>query len=145
MKLPQVIKKGEWIDLYVPDYDDVQINKGKCALINLGIAMKLPEGFEAIIAPRSSTPKNFNVLLANSIGIIDNSYSGNNDEWKFNAYAIEDTYIKNKERICQFRIQLSQKATIWQKLKWLFSSGVELVEVENLDSIDRGGFGSTGR
>ena len=145
VKLPQIIKKGEWIDLYVPDYDDVQINKGKCALINLGIAMKLPEGFEAIIAPRSSTPKNFNVLLANSIGIIDNSYSGNNDEWKFNAYAIEDTYIKNKERICQFRIQLSQKATIWQKLKWLFSSGVELVEVENLDSIDRGGFGSTGR
>ena len=143
--MPQIIKKGEWIDLYVPDYNDVRINKGQCALINLGIAMKLPEGFEAIIAPRSSTQKNFNVLLANSIGIIDNSYSGNNDEWKFNAYAIEDTYIKNKERICQFRIQLSQKATIWQKLKWLFSSGVELVEVENLDSIDRGGFGSTGR
>lgn len=143
--IPKIINKGEWIDLYIPSYGDVEIKKGELKLIGLGIAMKLPDGFEALIVPRSSTAKNFKILLANSIGIIDNSYSGNNDEWKFNAYAIEDTYVKNNERICQFRIQLSQKANIWQKLRWLFTSGIELTEVKTLDDTDRGGFGTTGK
>ena len=143
VKMPTIIKKGEWIDLYVPEYGGLVLKAGVMKLIDLGIAMKLPEGFEAIIAPRSSTPGRHKIMLANSIGIIDNSYCGNNDRWKFCAYALCDTLISGGDRICQFRIQLSQKATIWQKLKWLFCSGVELIEVESLESPDRGGIGST--
>jgi dUTP pyrophosphatase len=106
--------------------------------------MKLPKGFEAIVAPRSSTFSKYKILQANSLGIIDSSYSGNEDEWKFPAIAFEDVAIDSNTRICQFRIQLSQKATVWQKLKWLLSSGIKIVEVDNLDDNNRGGFGSTG-
>lgn len=151
---------GDWIDLYARE--TISINgpiattlkrtkndsKRECVfeytLIPLGIAVALPKGYEAIVAPRSSTMKNFKVLQSNSIGIIDWSYRGENDEWKFPALALEDTTIEAGQRICQFRIQLSQKATIWQKLKWLFSNGVEIVEVKKLHSKDRGGFGTTG-
>ena len=72
------------------------------------------------------------------------SYNGNEDEWKFPAVAIRPTFIEKGTRICQFRVQLSQKATVWQKIKWLFTSGIKLVEVDNLDNTNRGGFGSTG-
>lgn len=72
------------------------------------------------------------------------SYNGNNDCWMFNAIAFRDATIPENTRICQFKIQLSQKATVWQKLKWLFSSKIEFVEVDNLNNNDRGGFGSTG-
>lgn len=72
------------------------------------------------------------------------SYCGNNDEWHFPAIAFRDTMILDGHRICQFRIQLSQKATLWQKIKWFLSSGVKIVEVESLDGTDRGGFGTTG-
>jgi dUTP pyrophosphatase len=106
--------------------------------------MRLPEGFEAHILPRSSTPKGMGIMCANSMGIIDNSYSGNDDEWKFPAIAIRDTTVSEGERICQFRICLSQKATLWQRIKWLFSSGIEIIETDELSSENRGGFGSTG-
>lgn len=145
VKMPQIIKKGDWIDLYVPKYEQIRLQKGELKLIDLGIAIKLPKGFEAVLACRSSTPKAFNIISANSIGIIDNSYCGNNDMWKFLAYAINDTTINPNDRICQFRIQLSQKASIWAKLKWLFCSSVELEEVEQLEDKDRGGIGSTGK
>jgi dUTP pyrophosphatase len=78
------------------------------------------------------------------MGIVDNSYSGNDDEWKFPAIAIRDTTVSEGERICQFRICLSQKATLWQRIKWLFSSGIEIIETDELSSENRGGFGSTG-
>ena len=105
--------------------------------------MKLPKGFEAVVLPRSSTFGKYNIIMTNSEGVIDNSYSGNNDEWKFPALAFQKTTIAQGQRICQFRIQLSQDATVWQKLKWLFSNGIRLERVESLDDIDRGGFGST--
>lgn len=164
IKLPQVIDKGEWIDLrasetitiHAPQAGTLKKHKveGKevshrdvnfnVKLIPLGVAIKLPEGFEAVVCPRSSTAKKFGIIQANSIGIIDNSYSGDNDEWKFPAISLRDTTIEKGKRICQFRIQPSQKATFWQKLKWVFSSGVEIVEVESLNMMDRGGFGTTG-
>lgn len=113
-------------------------------LIPLGVAMQLPKGFEALVVPRSSTYGKFGITQTNSIGIIDNSYCGNKDEWQFPAVALKDAVIEEGERICQFRVQLSQKATLWQKLKWLFYSGVKFVEVDNLKTVNRGGFGSTG-
>ena len=106
--------------------------------------MKLPEGYEAIIAPRSSSFKNYGIVQANSIGIIDNSYSGNSDEWMLPVISFKNITINKGDRVCQFRIQLSQKATIWQKIKWLLSSGIELEEVDDLNSNNRSGFGSTG-
>lgn len=113
-------------------------------LIPLGVAIQLPAGFEAVLHPRSSTFNNFGIMLANGEGVIDQSYCGNNDEWKFAAVALRDTTIDEGDRICQFRIQLSQKATVWQKIKWFFSSGVKIIEVNELNNPNRRGIGSTG-
>ena len=95
--------------------------------------MKLPKGFEAVVLPRSSTYKNFGIIQTNHMGVIDNSYCGDNDEWKYPVVAMRNTVINVDDKICQFRIQLSQKATVWQKLKWLFCSGIKLVEVNKLN------------
>ena len=113
-------------------------------MLPLGVAMRLPEGFEANIVSRSSTFKKFGFIQVNSFGIIDNSYNGNDDEWKDPVYFLKDGVISYGDRICQFRLNLSQKATVWQKIKWLFTSGFEFVEVDSLGSESRGGFGSTG-
>lgn len=141
------IAKGEWIDLETAG--DIIMQPGEYAQISLGIAMKLPKGYEAVILPRSSTYKHYQVIQANSAGIIDSSYSGTNDLWSFPCIYIgtsgKDMVIKSHARICQFRIQLSQKATAWQKLKWLFTSGLKFKEVDILDGTDRGGFGTTGK
>lgn len=112
--------------------------------IPLGVAIKLPDGFEAVINSRSSGPKKLGLFIPNGQGIIDNSYSGNDDEWNYVCSPMRAVSIKKGDRICQFRIQLSQKATFWQKLKWLLSSGVEIVEVSDLGDNNRGGLGSTG-
>lgn len=121
---------GDWIDLRAAE--DINMDGGKFKLIPLGVAMELPEGYEAIVAPRSSTFKNHGILMANSIGIVDESYKGDNDEWHFPAYAVKDTYIRKNERICQFRIIQHQPM-------------IHLLEVDHLGNTDRGGIGSTGR
>ena len=107
------------------------MKKGEFRLIPLGVAMELPEGFEALIAPRSSTFKNFKIIQANSLGIIDGSYCGDNDQWMFPAIALEDTHIHVGDRICQFRIVRNQPSLFF-------------FTVENLNNKDRGGIGSTG-
>ena len=123
------IDKGDWIDLRAAE--TVNLKAGEFALINLGISMKLPVGYEAHIVPRSSTFKKWGILQTNSMGIIDNSYSVTNDVWKFPALAIRDTVINENDRICQFRIVKKQPQ-------------VKFIEVDKLDNTDRGGFGSTG-
>ena len=143
--IPHFIDKGDWVDLIAAE--DCKINrKGGYTAFSLGVSMELPEGYEAILAPRSSTPKKFGFLVPNSFGIIDNSYCGDNDIWRMTAYCIRQggTTIKYGDRVAQFRIQLSQRATLWQKLKWLFTSKIEFVEVDHLEGLDRGGFGTTG-
>lgn len=143
--VPKVIERGDWVDLTAAE--DLHIDhKGGYARFSLGVAMQLPDGYEAILAPRSSTPKKFGIMVPNSFGIIDNSYNSNDDIWKMTAYCIKQggTDIHCGDRVAQFRIQLSQKATMWQKIKWLFSSGIEFVDVEDLHNEARGGFGSTG-
>lgn len=112
-------------------------------MIGLGIAMQLPEGFSAVVRPRSSTVKKLKIVMATS-GYIDTSYNGDNDEWKFYCYAIDRTKINRGDRICQFMIIPNQFATVWQKLKWLFSNKVTFEWVESLGNEDRGGHGSTG-
>lgn len=141
--IPRILNIGDWIDLRCNE--DYAADKEEYRLLKLGVAMQLPEGFEAVVAPRSSTFKHWGILLVNSLGIIDNSYSGDNDEWRFPAYFTRRAILHKGDRICQFRIQLSQKATLWQKLKWLFSSGIKIEQVEKLSTIDRGGIGSSGK
>lgn len=121
---------GDWIDLRASE--DVHMKFGEYKLIPLGVAMKLPQGYEAIVAPRSSTFKNFGIIMTNSIGVIDNSYSGTNDIWHFPALClVNETHIKKGDRICQFRIMENQPCLIF-------------TERESLDETDRGGIGSTG-
>lgn len=126
----QKINKGDWIDLR--SAADIFLTKGQFALIPLGVGMVLPEGYEAHIAPRSSTFKNWKILQVNSVGVVDNSYSGDADQWMMPVYATEDTEIKKNDRICQFRII--------EKMPEL-----EIEEVERLNDKSRGGFGSTGQ
>lgn len=123
------ILKGDWIDMYAAE--TVEMKAGDFKLIHLGVAMKLPAGFEAHLAPRSSTFKKWGVIQANSVGVVDNSYSGNNDWWRFPAVALRDTVIEKGDKICQFRIMQKQEP-------------IEFETVTELDSVDRGGFGSTG-
>lgn len=124
------LEVGDWIDLRAAE--DVEMKAGEYKMFPLGVAMELPKGYEAIVAPRSSTFRKYGIILVNSIGIIDESYCGDNDQWQYLAYAIRDTKIPKNERICQFRIIEHQPP-------------VELVEVETLGNADRGGIGSTGR
>ena len=123
------IEKGDWIDLRAAE--DVELKAGEFKLINLGVGMILPDGYEAHIVPRSSTFLKFGVIQANHCGIIDNSYSGDNDQWKFPAIALRNTKIHKNDRICQFRLMKKME-------------DVTLEEVEYLNERDRGGFGSTG-
>ena len=123
------ISKGDLIDLRAAE--TVEMKKGEFRLISLGVGMKLPKGYKANVYPRSSTYKNFGIILANSVGQIDNSYSGDTDCWKFPAIAMRDTIIRKNDRICQFEIQKIQPE-------------IEFVEVEHLDDESRGGIGSTG-
>lgn len=122
--------KSDWIDLRAAE--TITLKAGEYKMIPLGVAMKLPDGYEAHIVPRSSTFKHFGILQTNHQGVIDNSYSGDNDQWMFPALAVRDTVIHINDRICQFRIMKKQPAFIFE-------------EVSYLDSTDRGGFGSTGK
>lgn len=128
-RLVNIEGKSDWFDLSANE--TVELSKGDFALIPLGVAMKLPEGYEAHIVPRSSAFRNFGILQTNGIGIVDNSYCGDNDQWLMPVYATRDTVISKGDRICQFRIIENQPH-------------VDFVEKEHLDDNDRGGFGSTG-
>lgn len=110
-------------------------------LIPLGVAMEAPEGMECHLLPRSSTFKKYGLLQANSMGIIDRSFASDKDEWKLPVVATRKITIPKGTRIAQFRLIPSQKASIWQKLKWLFSNGVKLKKVEYLNNPERKGLG----
>lgn len=122
--------KSDWIDLRAAE--DVEMKAGDFKLIPLGIAMQLPKGYEAIVAPRSSTLKNFGITQTNSIGVIDETYCGDNDQWYFPAEAKRDTVIHAGDRICQFRIFEHQPQLVFEP-------------VSTLGNDDRGSIGSTGK
>lgn len=126
----QKIAIGDWIDLRAAE--TVTLNKGEYTRIRLGVGMILPDGYEAHVVPRSSTPEQFGIISANSMNIIDNSYSGDTDEWAFPALAFRDTAIEKGDRICQFRIMKNQPSIVFET-------------VDRLKEVSRGGYGSTGR
>lgn len=123
------ISTGDWIDLR--SSETVELKAGEYKLISLGVSMQLPKGYEAHIVPRSSTFKNFGIIQTNHQAVIDESYCGDNDIWRYPAYALRDTVIKENDRICQFRIVEKMPS-------------VKFEEVDVLGNTDRGGFGSTG-
>lgn len=122
-------RNGDWIDLFTAE--DTELKAFDFKLIPLGVAMKLPEGYEANVVPRSSTYKKWNVIQANSFGVIDNAYCGNDDQWMFPAIALKDTFIPKHTRICQFKIMKNQ-------------ANIQFNIVHELEDKNRGGFGSTG-
>ena len=124
------IETGDWIDLRAAE--DVWMLPGDFKLISLGVSMQLPKGYEAHIVPRSSTFKTWGILQTNHMGIIDESYCGDNDIWKFPAWATRPCLIEKNSRICQFRI-----------VKKMEDVGFEVVD--HLNETNRGGFGSTGK
>lgn len=129
-KLRYIDGKSDWIDLRAAE--DVELKKGEFRLIPLGVAMELPKGYEAHIVPRSSTFKNFGVIQTNHMGVVDESYCGDGDQWYLPVLAVRDTKIQVNDRICQFRIMEHQPT-------------IEFEEVESLEGPDRGGFGTSGR
>ena len=122
--------KSDWIDLRCAE--DITLEAGEFRLIPLGVAIALPEGYEAHIVPRSSTFKNYGILQANSMGVVDCSYCGDNAQWRRPAYATRPVTIEKNARICQFRLMRNQPQ-------------LQFTRVEHLDGPDRGGFGSTGK
>ena len=128
-KLRYIDGKSDWVDLR--SAEDVDLKAGESRLIRLGIAVELPEGYEAHIVPRSSTYRNFGIIQTNHMGVVDHSYCGDNDEWMYPVLAMRDTHISVNDRICQFRIMENQPALNFE-------------EVEHLTGKERGGFGSTG-
>ena len=129
-ELCYVAGKSDWIDLHAAE--TVTLKAGEFQLIPLGVAIALPEGYEAHIVPRSSTFKNYGILQTNSMGVVDCSYCGDNDQWRMPVYATRDVTIEKGARICQFRIMKNQPQ-------------LEFLTVDHLDGPDRGGFGSTGK
>ena len=125
----KVVQGSDWIDLYTED--DEMLTIGSCKVISLGVSIELPDKYEAIIAARSSTFKNWGIIIPNGIGIIDNSYNGNDDVWHFLAFATRDVVIPAGTRLCQFRILRNQPS-------------IEIKAVLSLSNENRGGFGSTG-
>lgn len=123
------ISNGDWIDLRAAE--TVEMKAGEFKIISLGVSMKLPEGYEAHIVPRSSTFKKWGILQTNHMGVIDNSYSGDKDIWGMPVIAMRDTIINENDRICQFRIVKKM-------------DDITIEEVDHLSNINRGGFGSTG-
>ncbi len=128
-KLSYIGGKSDWIDLRAAQ--TVHLKAGEFCLIPLGVAMKLPKGYEAHIVPRSSTFKNFGIIQTNHYGVIDETYCGDQDQWYFPAYALRDTKIERNDRICQFRIMEHQPALTFEQVPALLDE-------------NRGGIGSTG-
>lgn len=128
-KIKNIENKSDWYDLRAAE--TVSLKAGDFKLIPLGVGMILPDGYEANIVPRSSTFKNYGIIQTNSFAVIDNSYSGDNDQWFLSVYATRDIVINKNDRICQFRINKKQP-------------NFDIEEVEHLGTNNRGGFGSTG-
>lgn len=129
-KLCYIDGKSDWIDLRAAE--DIELKQGEFKLIPLGVGMQLPKGYEAHVVPRSSTFKNFGIIQTNHMGVIDYTYSGDNDQWFMPVLAMRDTKIQVNDRVCQFRIMENQPT-------------IEFNEVKKLGGTDRGGFGSTGK
>lgn len=156
--MPEILKVGDAIDLITAEdytfkcphakipkknsserFSGVSFTYG---LIDLGVVIELPKGFKADVKPRSSTFRKYGLIQANSIGLIDQSYCGPDDVWKFPALATRNVTIPKGTPIAQFEALPSQKATVFQKLRWLFSSGVKIIKVDTLSNPNRGGLGT---
>lgn len=138
---PRYNPKGDCFDLMTANR--LQLIAGKYYKIRLGVAMELPKGCSGRLYARSSTFKRYGLEPEPSVSVMDYSFSGPKDEWHFIALCNRNVTIEKNVPICQFEVVLSQFATPWQKIKWLFSGPVRLVAVDELYNPNRGGIGST--
>ena len=129
-KLRYIDGKSDWIDLRVAE--NVSMKQGEYRLISMGISVEIPKGYEMLIVPRSSAYKNFGILQTNAMGVVDESFCGDNDIIHMPILAMRDTEIHINDRIGQFRLMPHQPE-------------VHFIEVDHLDNEDRGGFGPTGK
>lgn len=148
----KIEQHGNWIDVksaITMPLEPFRVEDGKVIpslnIVPLGFVMRLPKHYEAHLVPRSSTFKHFASTQANCMGIIDETYCGPEDEWKMPLLSFDEIILNRGERVGQFRIELSQNAPWYAKLKWLFSGKIKFIEVNELKSPNRGGFGSTGK
>lgn len=139
---PEFIAQGDWVDLKIPEETSLSIGEFKA--ISLGIRFALPRGFEAWVAPRSSTGKKYGVLQYNSPGICDESYRGPEDIWHALFYATRNTTIPKGAKVAQFRIMPKMNSGIFPRLRWLFTRKIKFVEGIDKKYTNRGGLGSTG-
>lgn len=129
-KLRYIDGKSDWIDLRVAE--NVSMKQGEYRLISMGISVEIPKGYEMLIVPRSSAYKNFGILQTNAMGVVDESFCGDNDIIHMPILAMRDTEIHINDRIGQFRLMPHQPE-------------VHFIEVDHLDNENRGGFGTTGK
>lgn len=145
------IEKGNWIDVYANK--DVFIKVGERAMIPLGFALELPQGWEAHLAPRSSTFKTWGIIQTNSVGVVDDTYIGDNDQWHMPVYCLQGKYLEG----CSETISNQSACDMKSEGTWIKSGDkigqfrimevmpeLEFEEVESFGNSDRGGFGSTG-
>ena len=132
------IQKGNWIDVYANR--DIFVKEGERAMIPLGFALELPRGWEAHLAPRSSTFKTWGIIQTNSVGVVDDTYIGDNDQWHMPVFClkgkdieneIKGSWIRKGDKIGQFRIMEVMPE-------------IQFEEVKSFGNEDRGGFGTTG-
>ena len=140
------IAKGNWIDVY--SNADIFVPVGERAMIPLGFALELPQGWEGHLAPRSSTFKSWGIIQTNHVGVVDDTYIGDNDHWHMPVYCLtanckvnedeiptvdgrQGVWIRKGDKIGQFRIMEVMPE-------------IEFDEVESFGNADRGGFGTTG-
>ena len=118
-KLRYIDGKSDWIDLRVAE--NVSMKQGEYRLISMGISVEIPKGYEMLIVPRSSAYKNFGILQTNAMGVVDESFCGDNDIIHMPILAMRDTEIHINDRIGQFRLMPHQPE-------------VHFIEVDHLDN-----------
>ncbi|MDT8719275.1 deoxyuridine 5'-triphosphate nucleotidohydrolase [Clostridium sp. 19966] len=137
------IEKGNWIDVY--SNKDVFVKLGERAMIPLGFALELPQGWEAHLAPRSSTFKTWGIIQTNSVGVVDDTYIGDNDQWHMPAFCLQGKHVeKNSEGIEEAGTWIRKGDKIGQFRIMEVMPAIEFEEVDSFGNADRGGFGSTG-
>ena len=121
---------GDWFDLYAAE--SIQLWPFRFKLISLGFSIKLPKNHEMWLLPRGSTYKTWKIIQTNHMGIVDESYCGDDDIIKYPILSFGFKKINIGDKICQARI-------IEKQPKWNFRF------IDKLNNVNRGSFGSTGK
>ncbi len=131
LPLPKYQTKGS-VGFDLTAREEVIVKPFEVTLIPLNIIAKVPKGYGFFLFSRSSTPLRKGLIVANSVGVVDSDYNGEEDEIKLSVLNItkKSVVVEKGERICQGIILKVEKP--------------EFIEVNKMSQKSRGGFGSTG-